>query len=152
MIVDDSPTETHVLKTMLEGNGFLTLMASDGRQAIDVCRKEKPDLVLMDVVMPGINGFQATRELLNNIVKHAQAAHVDISITRRNGHVQIEVSDDGIGFDPSTIAPPSKESGRFGLFNIRERLGGLNGSMEIDSHPRRGTRITLRAPLDLTET
>jgi twitching motility two-component system response regulator PilH len=63
MIVDDSPTETHVLKTMLEGNGFLTLMASDGRQAIDVCRKEKPDLVLMDVVMPGINGFQATRTL-----------------------------------------------------------------------------------------
>lgn len=63
MIVDDSPTETHVLKTILEGNGYTTLMACDGQEAIDICRREKPDLVLMDVVMPGINGFQATRTL-----------------------------------------------------------------------------------------
>jgi len=63
MIVDDSPTETHVLKTMLEGNGYATLMAADGEQAIELCRREQPDLVLMDVVMPGMNGFQATRTL-----------------------------------------------------------------------------------------
>jgi len=63
MIVDDSPTETHILRTMLEGNGFVTLMAADGAQAVDMCRKELPDLILMDVVMPGMNGFQATRTL-----------------------------------------------------------------------------------------
>lgn len=63
LIVDDSPTETHVLKTMLEKNSYTILLASDGEEAISVCRSEKPDLVLMDVVMPGINGFQATRTL-----------------------------------------------------------------------------------------
>ncbi len=63
LIVDDSPTDTHVLKTMLQSNGYLTLLASDGEEAISKCHAEKPDLVLMDVVMPGINGFQATRAL-----------------------------------------------------------------------------------------
>lgn len=63
LIVDDSPTETHVLKTMVEGNGHSTILASNGEEAIQMCRAEKPDLVLMDVVMPGMNGFQATRTL-----------------------------------------------------------------------------------------
>lgn len=63
MIVDDSPTESHVLKTMLEGNGHTTIAASDGRQAVDLVRRELPDVVLMDVVMPGMNGFQATRRI-----------------------------------------------------------------------------------------
>jgi len=63
MIVDDSPTDTHLLKMMLEKNGFNTLTAADADQGIEVARREKPDLILMDVVMPGLNGFQATREL-----------------------------------------------------------------------------------------
>jgi len=63
MIVDDSPTDTHLLKKLLEKNGFNTLTASDADEGIRVARREKPDLILMDVVMPGLNGFQATREL-----------------------------------------------------------------------------------------
>jgi twitching motility two-component system response regulator PilH len=63
LIVDDSPTEVHVLKTMLEKNGFETLEAESGELGIEVARAEKPDLVLMDIVMPGMNGFQATRKL-----------------------------------------------------------------------------------------
>jgi len=63
LIVDDSPTEVHVLKTMLEKNGFETLTATCGEDGVDLAKQEKPDLILMDVVMPGMNGFQATRKI-----------------------------------------------------------------------------------------
>ena len=66
LIVDDSPTEVHVLKTMLEKHGFETLSATSGEEGIEVAKKSRPDLVLMDIVMPGLNGFQATRQLTKN--------------------------------------------------------------------------------------
>ncbi len=66
LIVDDSPTEMHVLKSMLEKNGYQTLTATSGEEGVEVAKSEKPDLVLMDVVMPGLNGFQATRQLTKN--------------------------------------------------------------------------------------
>lgn len=63
LIVDDSPTEIHVLSTMLEKHGHTVTTAGDGQEGIDRARADKPDLILMDVVMPGVNGFQATRQL-----------------------------------------------------------------------------------------
>ena len=66
LIVDDSPTEIHVLKSILEKNGFEVLSAESGEEGIEKARAEHPDLVLMDVVMPGLNGFQATRQLTND--------------------------------------------------------------------------------------
>jgi len=66
MIVDDSPTDAHLLQKMLEKYGYQTLTAENGSEGIEVARLMKPDLILMDVVMPGLNGFQATRELSSN--------------------------------------------------------------------------------------
>jgi twitching motility two-component system response regulator PilH len=66
MIVDDSPTDTHQLKKILEKNGFTILTAADANEGIEVAKRERPDLILMDVVMPGLNCFQATRELTSN--------------------------------------------------------------------------------------
>jgi len=63
LIVDDSPTEIHVLKTMLEKHGFEISTAESAEEGIEATKASQPDLVLMDVVMPGMNGFQATREL-----------------------------------------------------------------------------------------
>src|SRR5690606_5733505 len=63
MIVDDSPTEVHVMKTVLEKHGFDTVSAADGSECISLAREMRPDLILMDVVMPGVNGYQATRTL-----------------------------------------------------------------------------------------
>jgi twitching motility two-component system response regulator PilH len=63
LIVDDSPTEVHVLSGYLKKHGFDTEAAADGSEGIEKARTVKPDLILMDVVMPGMNGFQATREL-----------------------------------------------------------------------------------------
>lgn len=76
LIVDDSPTEVHVLKTMLEKNGFQTSSALSGEDGIAKAREEKPDLILMDIVMPGINGFQATRQL----TKDPQTASIPVII------------------------------------------------------------------------
>jgi len=63
MIVDDSPTEVHVLKTALEKHGFDTVSAADGSECLSLAREVRPDLIFMDVVMPRVNGFQATRSL-----------------------------------------------------------------------------------------
>ena len=63
LIVDDSPTETYMLKSILEKNGFEALSATNGEEGIEEAKKELPDLILMDVVMPGLNGYQATRRL-----------------------------------------------------------------------------------------
>ena len=62
-IVDDSPTEIHVLKAILEKNGHTVDSADNAEAGIKVITEKQPDLVLMDVVMPGMNGFQATRAL-----------------------------------------------------------------------------------------
>ena len=63
LIVDDSPTELHLFQNMLEKNGFGTLVADSGEEGLRQARSAKPDCILMDVVMPGMNGFQATRKL-----------------------------------------------------------------------------------------
>ena len=63
MIVDDSPTEVHVMRTALEKHGFRTVAAADGSECLHLAREMQPDLILMDVVMPKVNGFQATRRL-----------------------------------------------------------------------------------------
>lgn len=63
LIVDDSPTELHVLTQILQGEGHNIVTAEDGEEGILKAKDEMPDLILMDVVMPGLNGFQATRKL-----------------------------------------------------------------------------------------
>ena len=63
LVVDDSPTERHVLVELLSQNGYQVMTAENGEQGIEVAKTELPDLILMDVVMPGLNGYQATRTL-----------------------------------------------------------------------------------------
>src|SRR5512140_499057 len=66
LIVDDSPTEVHVMQKALEKGGFRTAVAADGQEGIRLAREMHPDLIFMDIVMPGMNGFQATRALVND--------------------------------------------------------------------------------------
>ncbi len=63
LLVDDSPTDIANLRKMLEKNGFDVVEALTGESAIEKAAAEKPDVIVMDVVMPGMNGFQATRTL-----------------------------------------------------------------------------------------
>ncbi len=63
LIVDDSPTEVRKISSILEKHKHEIITADNGADGVAVARKQQPDLVLMDVVMPGLNGFQATRQL-----------------------------------------------------------------------------------------
>lgn len=76
LIIDDSLTETRIFKVFLEKNGFEVSVACNGQEGIDVARAIQPDLILMDVVMPLLNGFQATRELTKNQL----TAHIPIIV------------------------------------------------------------------------
>jgi twitching motility two-component system response regulator PilH len=66
LIVDDSPTEQHVFFKALERHGYDTVVASDGEEALATAEQAQPEVIVMDVVMPGMNGFQATRRLSRN--------------------------------------------------------------------------------------
>lgn len=66
LIIDDSPTEVHVFKTILEKHQIEVSVATTGEEGIAKAIETLPDCILMDVVMPGKNGFQATRDLSRN--------------------------------------------------------------------------------------
>ena len=63
LLIEDSPTDTAVLTRLLERHGHQVIASISAEDGIEVCKRELPDVVLMDVVLPGMNGFQATRAL-----------------------------------------------------------------------------------------
>jgi twitching motility two-component system response regulator PilH len=63
MVVDDSPTERAFMEGVLRKRGYEVLLVESGENAVERAKSEQPDLILMDVVMPGLNGFQATRAI-----------------------------------------------------------------------------------------
>jgi twitching motility two-component system response regulator PilH len=63
LVVDDSPTERYFLNELLSKNGYAVVLAESADEAQQKLKQQTPDLILMDVVMPGLNGFQYTRQL-----------------------------------------------------------------------------------------
>jgi PAS domain S-box-containing protein len=92
--------------------------------------------------------FQAVKELLVNVVKHARARNVEITMESNTDTISIAVSDDGVGFKASETAFKVSQAGGFGLFSIQERMGQIGGSVSIESELGRGTRAVLSAPAD----
>jgi two-component system, NarL family, sensor histidine kinase UhpB len=90
--------------------------------------------------------FQAARELLLNIIKHAKVSAASVSIQEIGSNIRVQVKDDGVGFDVSSMQTMFNRSGGFGLFNIRERLKHWDGHMEIKSGHGMGTCITISVP------
>jgi twitching motility two-component system response regulator PilH len=74
LIVDDSPSQLMGMKRIVEKLGHEALSAEDGAMGVDAAKANLPDLILMDVVMPNLNGFQATRA----ISKNTSTAHIPI--------------------------------------------------------------------------
>ena len=66
LIVDDSPTELYILKNMLEEKGHMISSAENGEAGYTKAKSDKPDLILMDVIMPGMNGYETTRKISND--------------------------------------------------------------------------------------
>jgi signal transduction histidine kinase len=91
--------------------------------------------------------FQAVRELLINVVKHAQSKRVSVQIAKQGQNIRLQVEDFGKGFDVATMESNTAKPSGFGIFNIRERLKHFGGSVEIKSAPSQGTRVTLMVPL-----
>jgi two-component system, NarL family, sensor histidine kinase UhpB len=92
--------------------------------------------------------FRAVRELLFNVVKHAQASKVEIVVTRKLGSIAIEVCDDGRGFDHRQTGVSDLSIGRFGLFSVRADLAPLGGELRIFSSLGKGTRAIITLPID----
>jgi signal transduction histidine kinase len=93
--------------------------------------------------------FQAVRELLVNVAKHARPSHAQVLLRRDADAIRIVIEDDGVGFDVTQVRSAGEAPKSFGLFNIRERIEYLGGRVKISSEPGRGTRVTLIAPLKL---
>lgn len=91
--------------------------------------------------------YESIRELLVNVVKHADAQSVQVTIEQSGGNVVASVCDDGRGFDESVLGNSNHDRKGFGLFNIRERLQYLGGSLSISSGDTTGTCVTLVAPI-----
>lgn len=81
LIVDDSATERHVLEQIMSEAGFVVVTASSGEEGVIKAKAELPTIVLMDVVMPGMNGYQATRE----IAKGKETAGIPVIICTSRG-------------------------------------------------------------------
>lgn len=67
LIVDDSPTQVFNIRNMVENWGYEAISAESGNEALQIAREELPDVILMDVVMPGMSGFQTTRKLSKDL-------------------------------------------------------------------------------------
>jgi signal transduction histidine kinase len=86
--------------------------------------------------------YRIVQESLTNVIKHAQAGHVSVLLTRRNGAAAAVIEDDGRGFDHSTV-----RDGGFGLEGMRERVQLLDGRIEIESSPGSGTTLVVEVPI-----
>ena len=85
--------------------------------------------------------YRLVQEALTNVVKHARAERVDLRVRKENGRIEVNVRDDGVGFDPAA-RPPG-----FGLIGMGERLTIVGGTLEIDSSPGKGTELRAQLPL-----
>ena len=81
LVIDDSPTERHVLVEILNKGGYDIITAESGEEGIEKARAEQPDLILIDVVMPGLNGYQATRTL----TRDESTKHIPVIVCTSKG-------------------------------------------------------------------
>ncbi|MSS62954.1 sensor histidine kinase [Velocimicrobium porci] len=101
-------------------------------------------------VLPVINLtlFRIIQEAYNNTRKHAKAGHFDITITYDKDEIELEISDDGIGFQLALLQKENKTNNRnFGLSIMKERVDLLTGTMEVMSEQENGTKILIKVPI-----
>jgi signal transduction histidine kinase len=87
--------------------------------------------------------YRLVQEALNNVVRHAGAAHARVGLEWAAGQVRLRISDDGRGFDPTLIPP-----GHLGLRFMHERAAAIGASLEVASRPGTGTVVTISWPAE----
>ncbi|WBB55259.1 sensor histidine kinase [Verrucosispora sp. WMMD573] len=90
---------------------------------------------------------QITAEALENVARHAAATLVNVSLREREGHVELTISDDGVGFAPPGELTTLSTMGSFGIIGMTERAQAVGGTLRLDSHAGTGTRVVARVPL-----
>jgi len=93
--------------------------------------------------------YQAIRELLTNVAKHAQVKKAIVSIEKDNSNLQVNVEDRGVGFNHLNAEFLKDHNKGFGLFHINERVEQFGGQLQIKTQSGRGTRITIVVPLSI---
>jgi signal transduction histidine kinase len=106
----------------------------------------------VDEELKGLKGeistflFNAIRELLYNVIRHAQAQKTTVSVFVNQDYIHVKVEDNGVGFDTSSIESDSLEHMSFGIFNLTERIKCLGGDIKIKSISQQGTRVEMNIP------
>jgi signal transduction histidine kinase len=95
--------------------------------------------------------FRIVQEAVNNIARHAQCSAASISLQMQDSLVRVIIEDDGKGFDAADVLSSRGGKPRVGLLGMRERVALLRGTLSVDSHPGRGTKITIEVPLTKEE-
>ncbi len=91
--------------------------------------------------------FRNVRELLINVVKHAKAHKMRVSVRKIGSQIQVDVQNDGVGFNPTEALAEAARKDKFGLFSVKERLEQIGGRFQIESEPGHGCIVTMTAPL-----
>lgn len=81
LVVEDSPSQAHAIQRLLEKFGHRSFLATDGEECLEMAKSKQPDLILMDVIMPNLNGFQATRKL----TRDEQTKHIPVVMLTTKG-------------------------------------------------------------------
>jgi twitching motility two-component system response regulator PilH len=105
LVVDDSATQMFTLKKICEKHGHEVITANDGAAGVETAKAELPDLILMDVVMPKLNGFQATRQ----ITKNASTSHIPIILVTTKDQETDKVWGERIGAKRYVTKPVNED-------------------------------------------
>ncbi|NBF05244.1 transporter substrate-binding domain-containing protein [Pseudomonas sp. Fl5BN2] len=110
------------------------------------CLVQVPDNLPQLSDAKAIGLFRILQEALTNVMRHAQAHTVELSLTLEEGELCMSISDDGLGFDTASARPTS-----FGLVGMRERVLIMGGSLRLHSEQGEGTTLSVRVPLDIKQ-
>lgn len=94
--------------------------------------------------------LRITQGAIANVRQHADAAHVNVTLTYGDSDVQLDVADDGRGFDVTAPRRHTVESGGFGLEAMRQRVAERGGSLDVESEPGEGTVVHVQLPTEVT--
>lgn len=135
LVVDDSPTIVALLKRMLVQNHFEVLVAYDGESALEIAHRERPDLIFLDIVLPGIDGFSALRKLRRD----EATREVPIIMISGNAQATEQFYVQRIGADDFMKKP-------FSRAEVFSRIEHLLDEQGVPRHASRRTEATAATP------
>ena len=165
LLADDHPVVRRGFQMILAEQSDMEIVgeAGNGREALELAAKLKPDVVVMDVAMPELNGIEArfesnfdgrlpgetethlfriAQEALTNVARHAAARRVTVQLTAEKGQLRLSVEDDGKG-----LAGAPAEGRGMGMIGMRARARIAGGELTERSRPGQGVLIEVRLPI-----